>query len=114
MRQIGILGLMVGLLCGMEWLLAGHMVAAQGYSSLNETPEVIQTWGLNGSGSLAEIRAAQSLTTSGSEVGRGALRLLDTIDNRVLELGYYEYGAGLFTPSLFEAWTNGFSIRSFD
>ena len=114
MRQIGILGLMVGLLCGMEWLLAGQTVAAQGYSSANETPEVIQTWGLYGYGDLAEIRAAQSLVTSGSEVGRGALRLLDTIDDRVLELGYYEYGAGLFTPSLFEAWTNGFSIHNFD
>jgi hypothetical protein len=113
MRQIRILGLMVGLLCGMEWLLAGHTVAAQGYSSANETPEVIQTWGLYGYGDLAEIRAAKSLISSGSEVGRGALRLLDTMDDRVLELGFYEYGAGLFTPSLFEAWTDGFSIHNF-
>jgi hypothetical protein len=114
MRQIRVFGLVVGLLCGIEWLVAGHTVAAQGYSLLNETPEVIETWGLDGYGGLAEIRAAKSLVTSGSEVGRGALRLLDTIDDRVLELGYYEYGAGLFTPSLFEAWTNGFSVRSFD
>jgi hypothetical protein len=113
MRQRQIFGLVVALLCGMEWLVAGHTVAAQGYSSLNETPEVIQTWGLNGYGGLAEIRAAKSLVHSGSEVGRGALRLLDTIDDRVLELGYYEYGAGLFTPSLFEAWTDGFSIHNF-
>jgi hypothetical protein len=97
----------------MEWLVVGYTVGGQGSSSLNETPEALETWGLNGYGSLAEIRSAQSLVTSGSEIGRGALRLLDTIDDRVLELGYYKYGAGLFTPSLFEAWTNGFSIHNF-
>jgi hypothetical protein len=113
MRQIRILGLMVGLLCGMEWLVVGHTVAAQGYTALNLTPEVIQTWAHNRYGGLAEIRAAKSLVDSGSELGRGALRLVDTIDDRVLELGFYQWGAGLFTPSLFEAWTDGFSIKNF-
>jgi hypothetical protein len=33
---------------------------------------------------------------------------------RDLELGFYEYGAGLFTENLFEFWTRGVSIRDSD
>jgi hypothetical protein len=61
--------------------------------------------------SLVEIRTAKTLMTSGNELGRGALRLIDTVANRTMELGYYEYGAGLFTDNLFEFFTTGVSVR---
>jgi hypothetical protein len=62
--------------------------------------------------SLAEIRTAKILSTSGNEIGRGSLRLIDSIDNRTMELGYYEFGAGLFTKNLFEFFSSGVSIRT--
>ena len=61
--------------------------------------------------SLAEIRTAKTLSTSGDEIGRGALRLIDAVAHRTMELGYYEYGAGLFTDSLFEFFVGGVSVR---
>jgi len=72
------------------------------------SPLILESWD-----GLVEVRSAKTLTRSGSEIGRGALRLTDTIDRRIFELGWYEYGAGLFVNDLFEAWTDGFSIRSF-
>jgi hypothetical protein len=62
--------------------------------------------------SLAEFRTAKTLSTSGNEIGRGSLRLIDSIANRTMELGYYEFGAGLFTTNLFEFFSNGVSIRT--
>jgi len=62
--------------------------------------------------SLAELRTANTLSTSGHEIGRGSLRLIDSIANRTLELGYYEFGAGLFTDNLFEFYSNGVSITT--
>jgi hypothetical protein len=76
---------------------------------------VIARFGQDNAGefqSLVEIRAAKTLVTSGNEIGRGALRLIDTVANRTMELGYYEYGAGLFTDHLFEFFTTGVSVRS--
>ena len=64
---------------------------------------------------LASIRPRKTLDNSGDEVGRGGtLRLYDRIDNRILELGPYAYGMGLFTPdSLFEFFSQqGVSIRT--
>jgi hypothetical protein len=112
MKRRWIRRLVVGAWFGTMGMAAGPIVAAQGATATE--PVVLESWAGEGYGNLAEFRAAQRLVGSGSERGRGALRLLDTIDERVLELGYYEYGAGLFTPSLFEAWTDGFSIRSFN
>ena len=65
--------------------------------------------------SLIEFRTLKSLIHSGSEIGRGAIRLIDNIASpeRTMELGYYQYGAGLFTDNLFEFWTDGVSIAGF-
>ena len=62
--------------------------------------------------SLIELRTAKTIIGSGSEIGRGAIRLIDTIASptRTMELGYYEYGAGLFTNNLFEFWSRGVSV----
>ena len=62
--------------------------------------------------SLIELRTAKTIIGSGSEIGRGAIRLIDTIASptRTMELGYYEYGGGLFTNNLFEFWSNGVSV----
>lgn len=69
--------------------------------------------------SLVEIRNQTGLSGSGNELGRGAIRLIDTVgsvgepDGRTMELGYYAYGGGIFTNSLFEFFTSGVSIRRF-
>jgi hypothetical protein len=62
--------------------------------------------------SLIELRTAKTIIGSGSETGRGAIRLVDTIASptRTMELGYYEYGGGLFTDNLFEFWSRGVSV----
>jgi hypothetical protein len=62
--------------------------------------------------SLIELRTAKTIIGSGSEIGRGAIRLIDTIASptRTMELGYYQYGAGLFTKNLFEFWSRGVSV----
>jgi hypothetical protein len=80
-----------------------------------ETDTVIARFGREDGGtfqSLIEMRTQKTLIHSGSEIGRGTIRLIDTVasPNRTMELGYYEYGAGLFTHNLFEFWTNGVSI----
>lgn len=84
---------------------------------INAQDETIARFGRDNFGdfqSLIEFRSAKSLISSGSEIGRGAVRLIDTVSspNRVMELGYYEFGGGLFTENLFEFWTNGVSIAS--
>jgi hypothetical protein len=81
--------------------------------------EVIARFGRVDNGefqSLLEFRTAKKLISSGHEMGRGAVRLIDIIasPSRTMELGYYEYGAGLFTNNLFEFWTNGVSVAGFD
>jgi hypothetical protein len=81
--------------------------------------EVIARFGRDDNGefqSLLEFRTSKNLISSGHEIGRGAIRLIDTIasPNRTMELGYYEFGAGLFTNNLFEFWSNGVSVLSFD
>jgi hypothetical protein len=64
--------------------------------------------------SLVELRTAKTLISSGSEIGRGAIRLIDNIASpaRTMELGFYEFGSGLFADSYFEFWTQGVSVRS--
>lgn len=70
--------------------------------------------------SLVEIRTRQDLTGSGEERGRGAIRLYDTIgsvgepEGRTMEIGFYAYGGGIFTSSLFEMWVDGLSVRNYD
>lgn len=63
---------------------------------------------------LVEIRSAKTLIASGNETGRGAIRFIDTIANRSLEIGFYAYGAGIFVNNLFETFSQGFSLRSYD
>ncbi|HEX2295977.1 MAG TPA: hypothetical protein VHN37_11785 [Actinomycetota bacterium] len=64
---------------------------------------------------LVELRAQKTMNSSGTELGRGAVRLRDTIANRTMELGFYEYGAGLFANSMFEFMVNGnVSLRDLD
>ena len=79
----------------------------------SDGPLGLRKLGNSGDGSLVEVRAAQTLVSIRLTDRTWCPADNDTLDNRALELGYYEYGAGLFTPSLFEAWTNGFSLRSF-
>jgi hypothetical protein len=80
-----------------------------------ETDEIIARFGREDDGafqSLIELRTAKTITSSGSEIGRGAIRLIDTIASptRTMELGYYQYGGGLFTDNLFEFWSRGVSV----
>jgi hypothetical protein len=65
--------------------------------------------------SLIEFRTLKSVIPSGSEIGRGTIRLIDNIASpeRSMELGYYQYGAGIFTDNLFEFWSDGVSIVGF-
>lgn len=43
---------------------------------------------------------------AGSRAGQGALTLFDrATDKQFVELGFYAYGAGIFTPHRFEFWT---------
>jgi hypothetical protein len=114
MTPMWIRQLALGMGLGMMVMAAGLIGANSTWGGPATDPVVIESWETQGDGSLVEVRAAQTLVGSGSQIGRGALRIIDTLDNRVLELGYYEYGAGLFTPSLFEAWSDGFSIHSFN
>lgn len=72
---------------------------------------VSETWTYN-SCQVAQIATAQNVVTSGSNPPRGALRLNDCVAGRKVQLGFYEWGAGIFTPSLFEFFTNGVSIRN--
>lgn len=45
-------------------------------------------------------------SVAGSQPGQGALTLFDrATDKQFVELGFYSYGAGLFTPDRFEFWT---------
>lgn len=62
--------------------------------------------------SLVEIRTRQTSHESGDDIGRGAIRLLDTVDlfPRTFEIGYYDFGVGFFANELVEFWTNGVSI----
>jgi hypothetical protein len=57
--------------------------------------------------SLVELRTQKTLNSSGSEVGRGALRLIDGVADRTAELGFYEYGTGFFFNGMFEFMLNG-------
>lgn len=63
--------------------------------------------------SLVEMRTKQSLTGfSGIENGRGAIRLEDTIAGKSMELGFYQFGAGIFTDAgLLEIWAPSVSVR---
>jgi hypothetical protein len=80
-----------------------------------ETDTIIARFGREEEGafqSLIELRTAKTNIGSGSEIGRGAIRLVDTLASptRTMELGYYEYGGGLFTNNLFEFWSRGVSV----
>ena len=67
----------------------------------------------SGMESLVEMRNKQTLTGfSGIEAGRGAIRLNDTIAGKQFEIGFYQYGAGLFTNAgLLEIWAPSVSVR---
>jgi hypothetical protein len=107
--------------------LTGPFVSAQAtklcstfQSSVNANTgsDTIATFGYSPSGTyvpLIDMRTRQLLTGfSGDEPGRGAIRLYDTIHDpvRTTELGYYEYGFGLFTDAeVFEIWAQDVSIR---
>lgn len=67
----------------------------------------------SGMESLVEIRNKQTLTGfSGIEAGRGAIRLNDTIASKQMEIGFYQYGAGIFTNAgLLEIWAPSVSVR---
>lgn len=81
--------------------------------SAPSTENTIATYGIN-SGStykpLAQINTRQQLTGfSGDEIGRGAVKLFDTVNvpNRQMELGFYEFGGGIFVNSMLEIWVDG-------
>lgn len=88
-------------------------------SQVSSTDSIIQKFGRDdGTGAfqdLAEIKTRQQLTgTSGTEIGRGALKLYDTIaaPNCSMELGFYSAGAGLFTDCpVYEMWAQDVSVR---
>ena len=66
---------------------------------------------------LLQLRTAQTTFDSAWQPGRGTIRFIDAIGTlesptRVMEMGWYEWGAGIFTQSMFEFWTSGVSIRN--
>lgn len=81
--------------------------------SANGNADIIESFNADGK-ALVEVRARQSLVDSGSERGRGAIRLIDTVSYRESEIGYYAYGFGIFSSSLFETFTPAVSIRNFE
>lgn len=77
----------------------------------------LQVWQDSAAAALAELRNQQTVTSSGNDRGRGALRLVDTVASKVMELGFYEFGAGIFTTSpRFEFWvaSGEVSLRTVD
>lgn len=83
----------------------------------NETDATVARFGRDNAGtfeSLVEIRNKQTLTGfSGEDIGRGCVRLNDVHQDKTLELGFYEYGAGIITDhNIFEIWCGStFSVR---
>lgn len=104
----------------------GDFLATDHTATVAENQTVIQSFGENLAGTyspLVEIRTRQSLTASGTQAGRGAVRLYDRVGfgNRKLELGFYEYGGGLFFTGgsgfdPFEFWIESgiFSVKGND
>jgi hypothetical protein len=99
MTRMWIRQLAVTMGLGLMVMAAAPIGASSTWGEPTTDPAVLDSWETPGAGSLVEVRAEQTQVSSGLEVGLGALRLIDTLDHRVLELGYYEYGAGLFTPT---------------
>jgi hypothetical protein len=92
-----------------------NVFAAQNDFQVGAADTIVTRFGRDNSGafqSLVELRTKQSMISSGNEIGRGAIRLLDTVNipARTTELGYYQYGVGAFSNELFEFWTAGVSI----
>ncbi|MDP8928680.1 MAG: hypothetical protein M3O70_08930 [Actinomycetota bacterium] len=81
---------------------------------------VLHEWGTETFPSLVQVRSQQTLSDpdSGVEEGRGAIRLVDLVrtGGRAMELGYYEFGAGLFADlgpgEPFEFWIDS-GVMSF-
>lgn len=99
---------------------APHTLAAAGTATTFDVKSLtgattVARFGRESSGmqSLVEIRNKQTLTGfSGIEAGRGAIRLNDTIAGKELEIGFYQFGAGIFTNAgLLEIWAPSVSIR---
>lgn len=63
---------------------------------------------------MVELRTRSELTTSGNEWGRGAVRLHDSIANRTLDIGWYEYGAGIFSETMLELYLPVLSVLPFE
>lgn len=66
--------------------------------------------------SILQIRTAQTMFESLSTPGRGTIRFIDPdrlpVETQTMEMGFYQWGAGIFTENLFEFWTAGLSVRS--
>lgn len=93
----------------------GNVFGGQNDFQIGGSDTIISRHGRDNSGafqSLVELRTKQSMISSGNEVGRGAIRFLDTVNipPRTTEIGYYQWGFGVFTDHLFEFWTPGVSI----
>lgn len=78
-----------------------------------DTENTVGGWGINSGTTyktLGELKTRQQLTGfSGDEIGRGAVKLYDTVaaPNRQMELGFYEFGGGIFVNSMLELWVDG-------
>lgn len=81
------------------------------------TDTTIERFGRYSSGvfqSLIELRTKQTITAlaGGMGIGRGCIRLNDTVGGWTSEYGAYEWGHGIFTNApVFEIWTKILSVR---
>ncbi len=66
-----------------------------------------------GSTNLMKVNPTTVLLPFGNDLGRGSIQLFDSIDNRSMELGFYQFGASLKTSNLFEIYSVGLSVHGF-
>lgn len=102
-------------------ILAGEDAGPIEIVGRNDADIIARIGRLDGDGDyqdLIQFKSRKDLVSTGSERGRGAIRFIDNLkvdpDERVMEIGFYEFGAGIFLKDLFEAYTIGWSFRSPD
>jgi hypothetical protein len=100
---------------GVPWYIKSQASGAVAAFQCNATDSIVAQFGRTSSGafqSLVEPRANQTLV-SGQQLGRGAIRFIDNVDSRTMEMGFYSFGGGIFTNNVFEFFTSGLSVRNF-
>jgi hypothetical protein len=100
---------------GVPWYIKSQASGAVAAFQCNSTDSIVAQFGRTSSGafqSLVEPRANQT-SVSGQQLGRGAIRFIDNVDTRTMEMGFYSFGGGIFTDNIFEFFTRGVSVRNF-